>query len=104
MALGTRGWFHCGDAFASLRWAEGQTQQTIKVTMRKLYYVTPSMCGGDLPEDFDLDDFCEVLQGKLDEDVEVIAINEEELPSDNLDPDLVSDAIFTEALGEYYHR
>jgi len=88
----------------SRRRAEGCLQQTIKVTMKKLYYVTPSMCGGDLPEDFDLDDFCEVLQGKLDEDVEVVAINEEDLPSDNMDPDLVSEAIFNEAMGEYYHR
>lgn len=45
-----------------------------------------------------------MLQGKLDEDVEVVAINEEDLPSDNLDPDLVSEAIFKEAMGEYYHR
>ncbi len=62
------------------------------------------MCGYDLSDDFDLDDFCEVLQGKLDEDVEVVAIVDSEETSSNLDPDLVSDAIFTEALGEYYHR
>ena len=73
-------------------------------TMKKLYYVSGAMCGNDLPDDFDLDDFCEVLQGKLDEDVEVVAVSESEDSSDNLDPDLVSDAIFTEALGEYYHR
>ena len=72
--------------------------------MKKLYYVTSSMCGNDLAEDFDLDDFCEVLQGKLDEDVEVVAVEEDEGSSGNLDPDLVSDAIFSEALGEYYHR
>lgn len=62
------------------------------------------MCGSDLPEDFDLDDFCEVLQGKLDEDVEVVAMAGDQDSSENLDPDLVSDAVFTEALGEYYHR
>jgi len=72
--------------------------------MKKLYYVTPSMCGGDLPIDFDLDDFCEVLQGKLDADVEVIAVDDEDVPMDNLDTSLVPDAIFHEALGEYYHR
>ncbi len=72
--------------------------------MKKLFYVTPAMCGSDLPEDFDLDDFCEVLQGKLDEDVEVVAVSESEVSADNLDPDLVSDAVFTEALGEYCHR
>ncbi|MBT5925432.1 MAG: hypothetical protein HOH33_02305 [Verrucomicrobia bacterium] len=72
--------------------------------MKKLFYVTSLMCGYDLSDDFDLDDFCEVLQGKLDEDVEVVAIVDSEETSSNLDPDLVSDAIFTEALGEYYHR
>jgi hypothetical protein len=72
--------------------------------MKKLFYVTSSMCGNDLPEDFDLDDFCEVLQGKLDEDVEVVAVAGNQDSSENLDPDLISDAIFTEALGEYCHR
>ncbi len=72
--------------------------------MRKLFYVDREMCGGDeLPEDFDLDDFCEVLQGKLG-DVEVVPATD--LPAEhyNRSSTLVPEAVFFEALGEYCHR
>lgn len=72
--------------------------------MRKIFYVDLEMCGGDsLPDDFDLEEFCEVLQGKLG-DVEVVPVNGPRERAENLDPGLVSDAVFHEALGEYYHR
>ena len=72
--------------------------------MRKLFYVDWAMCGGEeLPADFDLEDFCEVLQGKLLE-TEVIPVTDTNERAVNRDPALVSDAVFVEALGEYCHR
>jgi hypothetical protein len=72
--------------------------------MRKIFYVDLDMCGGEnLPPDFELEDFCEVLQGKLP-DVEVVAVTEENQQACNRDTHMVPDAIFNEALGEYCHR
>ena len=72
--------------------------------MRQLFYVDWAMCGGEeLPGDFDLDDFCEVLQGKLP-GVEVVPVNDVRERAINLDSHLVPDTVFTEALGEYCHR
>jgi hypothetical protein len=72
--------------------------------MRRLFYVSEEMCGGDdLPPEFDLDDFCEVLQGKLD-DVEVVPVTEPESGTTNRDHRLVPEAVFFEALGEYLQR
>jgi len=72
--------------------------------MRKIFYVDQSMCGGDeLPGDFDLEDFCEVLQGKVPE-VEIVPVSDPKEHAVNLDATLVSASVFDEALGEYYHR
>jgi len=63
------------------------------------------MCGGEsLPDDFDLEEFCEVLQGKVTTDVEVVPVTEVAASARNRDTSLVSDAVFLEALGEYCHR
>jgi hypothetical protein len=71
--------------------------------MRKLFLVDRDMCGGEnLPPDFDLEDFCEVLQGKVT-DVEIV-------PADgfheitNRDRNLVDTHILEEAIGEYYPK
>jgi len=53
--------------------------------------------------DFDLEEFCEVLQGKVPE-FEIVAVTEPEEPAINRAPTLISDAIFNEALGEYCAR
>jgi hypothetical protein len=72
--------------------------------MRRLFYVDWAMCGGEeLPAEFDLEDFCEVLQGKLPE-TEVIPVTDVNERAVNRDPALVPDAVFAEALGEYCHR
>jgi hypothetical protein len=72
--------------------------------MRKIFYVDQNMCGGEeLPADFDLEDFCEVLQGKVPE-VEVVPVVDPGEHALNLDASLVSASVFDEALGEYYHR
>lgn len=74
--------------------------------MRKLFYVDRSLCGGeDLPPDFDLEDFCEVLQGKVS-DVEIVPVTEsfDGARDLNADPDLLGDTVVNEALGEYCHR
>jgi len=72
--------------------------------MRRLFYVSEEMCGGDsLPPEFDLDEFCEVLQGKLD-DVEVVPVTEPESGRENRDHQLVPESVFHEALGEYLQR
>ena len=73
--------------------------------MRKIFYVDLAMCGGDnLPEDFDLEEFCEVLQGKVTAEVEIVPVIGSSGGAQNLDRGLVSEAIFSEALGEYCHR
>ena len=73
--------------------------------MRKIFYVDREMCGGaELPADFDLEDFCEVLQGKLQDDIEVVAVGDPAPEFSNRDRTLVSEAVFYEALGEYCHR
>ncbi len=72
--------------------------------MRKLYYVDQAMCGGEeLPDDFDLEEFCEVLQGKVPE-LEIVPVTDLKEVAFNRDPSLVTDAVFNEALGEYCHR
>jgi hypothetical protein len=72
--------------------------------MRQIFYVDWAMCGGEeLPGDFDLEDFCEVLQGKLP-GVEVVPVADTTERAVNRDPSLVLDTVFTEALGEYCHR
>jgi len=72
--------------------------------MRLIFYVDLAMCGGEeLPGDFDLEDFCEVLQGKLP-GVEVVPVTDEHDSAVNRDALLVPDTVFTEALGEYCHR
>ena len=72
--------------------------------MRKIFFVDWAMCGGEeLPQDFDLEEFCEVLQGKVPE-VEIVPLTDPKERAINRDPSLVSAAVFDEALGEYYHR
>ena len=72
--------------------------------MRKIYYVDRAMCGGEsLPDDFDLDEFCEVLQGKLG-NIEVVPVTDPTDEARNRDPGLVTESVFYEALGEYCHR
>ena len=72
--------------------------------MTKIYLVDWRMCGGEnLPADFDLEDFCEKLQGKL-RDVEIVPILDYSEKAYNPDPHLVSETVFHEALGEYCRR
>ena len=72
--------------------------------MRRIFFVDWAMCGGeDLPEGFDLEEFCEVLQGKLS-DIEIVPLTDPAEQALNPAPTLVSDRVFNEALGEYCHR
>jgi hypothetical protein len=62
------------------------------------------MCGGEeLPQDFDLEEFCEVLQGKVP-DAEIVPVIDPRERATNLDRSLVSKVVFNEALGEYCQR
>jgi hypothetical protein len=71
--------------------------------MRKLFYVDLDMCGGEsLPAEFDLEEFCEVLQGKIP-DVEIVPATGEFEDAINPNPNLVHPHVFNEALGEYCH-
>ena len=73
--------------------------------MRKIFYVDLAMCGGEsLPEDFDLEEFCEVLQGKVTAEVEIVPVTDSGGEARNRDRALVSEGVFREALGEYCHR
>ena len=72
--------------------------------MKPIFYVDRAMCGGDdLPPEFDLEEFCEVLQGKLS-GVEVVAVVDRRDRAFNRDSCLVPDSVFTHALGEYCHQ
>lgn len=71
--------------------------------MRKLFLVDKKMCGGEnLPADFDLEEFCEVLQGKVS-DIEVVAGDGFQM-IENRDNRLVDRHLIEEALGEYCPR
>jgi hypothetical protein len=73
------------------------------MSMRKLFFVSREMCGGDhLPADFDLEEFCERLQGKVT-DVEIVPVDDSS-GLRNASDDLVSAHLFNEALGEYCPR
>lgn len=68
--------------------------------MRKLFLVDREMCGGEnLPPEFDLEDFCEVLQGKVS-DIEIVPA-ESFLLIENRDDGLVDRHVIEQALGEY---
>lgn len=72
--------------------------------MRPIYHVDLERCGGEhLPAEFDLEEFCEVLQGKVPE-IEVVATPENGRFELNRTPGLIPDSIFQEALGEYLRR
>jgi hypothetical protein len=72
--------------------------------MRKLFFVDAQMCGGDsLPSDFDLEDFCEVLQGRLT-GVEIVPVLDPKQRAANFDHTLVNDTVFREALTSYLRR
>jgi hypothetical protein len=69
--------------------------------MKKLFFVTREMCGGDfLPADFDLDGFCERLQGKVS-DVEIVPADDVSVLGNSAD-EFLSQHLINEALGEYY--
>jgi hypothetical protein len=71
--------------------------------MRKLFFVDKKMCGGEnLPADFDIEDFCEVLQGKVS-DVEIVPADGFSV-IENQDDTVVHQHLIEEALGEYSPR
>jgi hypothetical protein len=71
--------------------------------MKKLYFVDLEMCGGEnLPADFNLEDFCEVLQGKVS-DIEIVPVHESN-QGRNTDRNVLPAHAFVEALGEYCGR
>lgn len=82
-----------------------KTQATQRFdTMRPIYHIDLERCGGEhLSPEFDLEEFCEVLQGKVPE-IEVVAMPENRRFVLNRTPDLIPDLIFQEALGEYLRR
>ena len=68
--------------------------------MKKLFFVDREMCGGDhLPPEFDLEDFCEVLQGKVS-DIEIVPATDASVAF-NRESELVDAHLLAEALGEY---
>jgi hypothetical protein len=68
--------------------------------MKKIFYVDLEMCGGEnLPPHFDLEEFCEVLQGKLT-DIEVVPATTPEAAA-NRSERIVDPRVFAEALGQY---
>ncbi len=72
--------------------------------MTMTFHMDWAMCGGEeLPADFDPEDFCGVLQGKLPE-VQILAVTNPHERAVNRDPSLVTDTVFNDAPGEYCHR
>jgi hypothetical protein len=71
--------------------------------MRKLFFVSREMCGGEnLPPEFDLEEFCEVLQGKVS-DVEIVPASGLQVISNRSDS-VLDGHLLEEALGEYCPR
>lgn len=71
--------------------------------MRKIFIVNREMCGeAGLSEDFDLEDFCERLQGKIS-DVEIVPAEAASGVS-NASGRLIGPQLIHQALGEYYPR
>ena len=69
--------------------------------MKKLFFVTREMCGGDfLPADFDLEEFCERLQGKVS-DMEIMPADDAAGLNNGVGQ-VLSQHLINEALGEYY--
>ena len=69
------------------------------MSMRKLFFVDLDMCGGEcLPAQFDLEDFCEVLQRKV-ADVEIVPASGAR--GMNRSKTVLAPHVFDEALGEY---
>lgn len=94
-----------GSGMSCQGWTSGVSVVRENRIMRKIFYVDLRMCGGEsVPEDFDIEEFCEVLQGKVQADIEIVPVLEATGAAMNLDPTLVTDHIFHEALGEYCHR
>jgi hypothetical protein len=68
--------------------------------MTKLFFIDRKACGGeDLPPEFDLEDFCEVLQGKVS-DVEIVPATGFSYIT-NRGNRVVEKHVIEEALGEY---
>ena len=68
--------------------------------MTKLFFIDREACGCDtLPPEFDLEDFCEVLQGKVS-DIEILPANGFSFIS-NRDDSVIDKHLIEEALGEY---
>ena len=64
-----------------------------------MFFVDLAMCGGEsLPAQFDLEDFCEVLQRKV-ADVEIVPTGD--ASGLNRGESILSPHAFHEALGEY---
>lgn len=73
----------------------------LKSKKQKRYYVDLDKCGGELfLEDFDLIDFCGVLQ-RVVPDVEIVPITDPGKHAHNPDPTLVSEAEFEAAIVQY---
>ena len=59
------------------------------------------MCGGEMfLEDFDLEEFCAVLQRVVPK-VRIIPVSDRSQHAHNLDPNLVSEAAFNQAVTRY---
>ena len=69
--------------------------------MKPIYKVDLEMCGGEhLPPEFDLEEFCAILQGKVT-GIEIVACPIAGRFELNRTPELIPDSVFQEALGEY---
>jgi hypothetical protein len=71
-----------------------------RTDMTRLFFLDREACGGrNLPPEFDLEDFCEVLQGKVN-DIEVLPATGFSYIS-NRDERVIDKHMIEEALGEY---
>ena len=68
---------------------------------RTPFYVDLDMCGGELfLEDFDLEEFCGVLQRVVPK-LRIIPVLDRSQRAQNPDPTLVSEAAFNKAITQY---
>lgn len=70
---------------------------------RTRYYVDIDMCGGELFENFNLYEFCELLQ-KLVPAIEVVPVLNQTCRPAGANQELVSPSTFDQALVHYYRQ
>lgn len=78
-----------------------KSRSQVRVHPTKTFYVDLDMCGGELfLEDFDLEQFCQVLQ-RLVPGIRIVPVLDSTRHARNPNPTLVSQSVFDAAITKY---